>query len=419
MAVIWNTDDFYLLDHGTVLTQQLDDSKQVPLSGLFYQPKQYFTSKKLSHTSDGDVSKLFGAIYYPASDSASDESAPKRCKLSESNNFDLNLNQKWFEEGKVPVPTCSFAHDSENKGHVFPILVKLPKQITLKPHGIFNKYYHNPLHIPSILKLSNESYIIPPQSSFLLSDIEHVDSLRHFAPSQGYDLIVIDPPWKNKSVSRGKKYDTLTNVFEGMPVKELSRDYVAVWVTNKAAHVKYVVEELFDEWGIRLEAVVYWLKVTIKGVPIVPFNSPHKKPYELLIIGRKTQSSSKCSYKNIDKLSEFPSAILSNVTKFVKRSDISRTYHLNQSSVASDIIDCLTVTKQIICSVPCVQHSRKPPLTFLQDFIAAQSDSPDTQCLELFARSLVKGWHSWGNEVIKFQNLQFFTAQHNEHTYSS
>jgi len=37
----------------------------------------------------------------------------------------------------------------------------------------------------------------------------------------------------------------------------------------------------------------------------------------------------------------------------------------------------------------------------------AKEEKP-RRCLELFARNLMKGWHSVGNEVIQFQQIHFF-----------
>lgn len=34
---------------------------------------------------------------------------------------------------------------------------------------------------------------------------------------------------------------------------------------------------------------------------------------------------------------------------------------------------------------------------------------PEAECLELFARNLQPGWTSWGNEVLKFQHISYFT----------
>ena len=41
----------------------------------------------------------------------------------------------------------------------------------------------------------------------------------------------------------------------------------------------------------------------------------------------------------------------------------------------------------------------------LKDYI-----KPEGECLELFARNLQPGWTSWGNEVLKFQHMDYFVA---------
>ena len=84
-------------------------------------------------------------------------------------------------------------------------------------------------------------------------------------------------------------------------------------------------------------------------------------------------------------------------------------------------------------SVPCRQHSRKPALTALLDPFCGTgagtgsgvaelvgndhpaaagatasprpNPNPAPRRLELFARNLLPGWTSWGNEVLKFQQI--------------
>lgn len=60
---------------------------------------------------------------------------------------------------------------------------------------------------------------------------------------------------------------------------------VAVWVTNKPKYHRFVTEKLFPSWGLKHAATWYWLKVTTAGEPVVPLDSPHRKPYEQLILG--------------------------------------------------------------------------------------------------------------------------------------
>ncbi len=47
-------------------------------------------------------------------------------------------------------------------------------------------------------------FTVPAQSSFLLSDVSKMDLLLTL-PSQSFGLVVMDPPWENRSAIRGKK----------------------------------------------------------------------------------------------------------------------------------------------------------------------------------------------------------------------
>lgn len=45
--------------------------------------------------------------------------------------------------------------------------------------------------------------------------------------------------------------------------------------------------------------------------------------------------------------------------------------------------------------------------------VLAEFTRPGVECLELFARNLQPGWTSWGNEVLKFQHVDYFTPLQN------
>lgn len=64
---------------------------------------------------------------------------------------------------------------------------------------------------------------------------------------------------------------------------------VGIWVTNKQKYLRFTKTELFPHWSIELVAEWYWVKVTRKGELVTVLDSPHKKPYEPLLIGRFTQ----------------------------------------------------------------------------------------------------------------------------------
>lgn len=113
-------------------------------------------------------------------------------------------------------------------------------------------------------------------------------------------------------------------------------------------------------------------QITRYGEFVLPLDSVHKKPYEVLILGR----------------------VQGNIKEALRKSE-----------------DVLPVPEhKLIVSIPCSLHSHKPPLAaVLAEFI-----KPDVECLELFARNLQPGWTSWGNEVLKFQHIDYFTLLQNE-----
>ncbi|XP_058412855.1 N(6)-adenine-specific methyltransferase METTL4 isoform X5 [Diceros bicornis minor] len=187
-----------------------------------------------------------------------------------------------------------------------------------------------------------------------------------------YDVIVIDPPWPNKSVKRSNRYSYLSPLqIKQLPVPKLAAPncLVVTWVTNRQKHLRFVKEELYPSWSVEIVAEWHWVKITTSGEFVFPLDSPHKKPYEGLILGRVREETA-LPLRNAD-------------------------------------VRVLPIPDhKLIVSVPCTLHSHKPPLAeVLKDYI-----KPDGECLELFARNLQPGWTSWGNEVLKFQHVDYFIA---------
>ncbi|KAJ3019756.1 Methyltransferase-like protein 4 [Thoreauomyces humboldtii] len=171
----------------------------------------------------------------------------------------------------------------------------------------------------------------------------------------------MDPPWPNKSVRRAGKYSKI-DVYDlyKLPCKRLCAvgGYVAVWVTNKPKYHSFVREKLFPAWGLAHVGEWYWIKVTNAGEWVIDLDSAHRKPYEMLVIGRSKTS-------------------------------------LDSTSTVPDVPG-----RRALCSVPSRQHSRKP---FLEGLFEPHLPAKARK-LELFARNLLPGWMSWGNEVLKFND---------------
>lgn len=225
-----------------------------------------------------------------------------------------------------------------------------------KYDDIFNRVVTNTNDAAHLFQFSNQFYIIPAQSTFIMSDFKVLPNL---LKGSSYDVIVMDPPWENKSVKRSKKYSHLPEYdLKKIPIQHLlSPDgIIVVWVTNKQKYLEFVRDVLFKHWEVELVAHWHLVKLTTCGEYVTEFSSTHKKPYEPLLIGRRKQSVI----------------------------DIPR--------------------ERVLCSLPCSIHSRKPTLhEILRPYVRNTAS-----CLELFARSLIPGWTSWGNETIRFQNTKYF-----------
>ncbi|KAL6784179.1 hypothetical protein ACKKBG_A05115 [Auxenochlorella protothecoides x Auxenochlorella symbiontica] len=218
-----------------------------------------------------------------------------------------------------------------------------------------------------VAQAAEHTVLLPARASFLLSDVKELGPLLQGGPR--FRCIVVDPPWENRSVKRGRHYHTLPgwNLL-GLPLQGLLRPeaeggaVVALWVTNRERLRRFVETELLPAWGLRHVATWHWLKLTPGGCPISAMGSNHRRPYEPLLICRAAGQG----------MSAAPP--LGEGTK-----------HLDG---------------RVFASVP-GQHSRKPHLGHqLRELVAGGGE-----CLEMFARELFPGWVSWGNEVLKYQVL--------------
>ncbi|TYI21089.1 hypothetical protein ES332_A06G013000v1 [Gossypium tomentosum] len=206
----------------------------------------------------------------------------------------------------------------------------------------------------------NRRYVLPSMSRFYMSDLGQI---RNIIP-------VIDPPWENGSARQKSVYPTLPNrYFLSLPIKQLTHRggaLVALWVTNREKLRTVIEKELFPAWGVRYVSTIYWLKVKGDGSLISDLDLFHHRPYECLLLGY-------CQGKEMDS---------------------------NCPSVFRSIKD-----EHIIISIP-GGYSRKPPIgELLLDHVPGVKPA---RCIELFAREMLGGWVSWGNEPLHFQDSRYF-----------
>ena len=144
----------------------------------------------------------------------------------------------------------------------------------------------------AIIKHLGAHFVIPQNCTFLLSDITEFQTLVDYVQGSShrkYDCVVLDPPWENRSAIRSHKYQWLSErdlLQLSLPLLCNNGCLVVVWVTNKVRFADFVRDELFPSWGVEFISEWHWMKVTKSGELVFDLESLHKKPYELLLLGK-------------------------------------------------------------------------------------------------------------------------------------
>ena len=220
----------------------------------------------------------------------------------------------------------------------------------------------------------NRGFYIPGLCSFNLCHLRRSphEQIISTTSRRLYHVIVIDPPWPSRSARRKRAYaqeparaNTLGTMVDELRTYKLDRylapdGFIAIWTTNRHDTRHEILKQggLFDIWGVELAEEWVWLKVTKDGEPVIPLDSLSRKPWESLLVGKH-----------------------------------------NMRDLGGNEIRDETLRRYII-AVPDL-HSRKPCLKSLFSKILLEGDQ-EMEVLELFARHLVTGWTSIGDEVLKF-----------------
>lgn len=245
-------------------------------------------------------------------------------------------------------------------------------------HDIETFYSSGPFHLPRLIRpadapppLSGLPPLIPEKADPLHGSIQEL-SKTFDTSAPRFDLLVLDPPWPNRSARRktNNKYATVSDLREMRSLllqinvaSHITTDgLVAVWITNKPSIQDFLTSPtgLFAAWGLEVVTEWIWLKVTASGEPIFDVESQWRKPWEKLVIAQRIGS---------------------------RRPD--------------------GLKPKVLVAVPDL-HSRKPNLRGLFQGILRKEDYPG---IEIFARGLTAGWWCWGDDVYKFQQPEHWNSE--------
>ncbi|KAF1335449.1 Methyltransferase-like protein 4, partial [Globisporangium splendens] len=203
---------------------------------------------------------------------------------------------------------------------------------------------------------SGSSVLLPARSSFAVCDVRSLTDL----PLGHFKLIVMDPPWENKSVGRSKRYTMFHHTqllkIDVCSLADNDECVLGIWVTNRPQYTTFLLDTVLPRWGFTYHTTWYWLKVCRNGDLVTPLESTHRLPFEKMIVAYRCKDDDPARQE----------ALMSRLGESTK----------------------------ILVSVP-LRHSWKPPPECIFD---ASIIAPDTRKLELFARELRPGWTSIGNE---------------------
>ncbi|CAN0922089.1 Methyltransferase-like protein 2 [Linum grandiflorum] len=251
---------------------------------------------------------------------------------------------------------------------LYEITLKADQPCSRRMVPVFNNVVINEAGIEVEAEFMSRKYVIPRESCFYMSDLGQIRSLIPDT-SSGFNLILIDPPWENASAHQKLMYPTLpSRYFLSLPIKQLVHSdgaLVALWVTNRERLRRFVEEELFPSWGVTYAATIFWLKVKPDGSLTSDLDLFHHRPYECLLLG-----------------------------------------YCDGKGGGSELLQKMgPIEDKIVISIP-GDYSRKLPVGELVQKHVPSSGTP--RCIELFAREMMAGWTSWGNEPLRFQDSRYF-----------
>ena len=128
--------------------------------------------------------------------------------------------------------------------------------------------------------------MLPPQSRFVLGDAAAWGDV--LGGERKWDVVVADPPWPSHSVRRSSVYRTETLESIRTQLRFLRKGmgvdgHIAMWVTNSEKVIGFALE-VFRSAGLCYKGVLVWVKTDAEGVPVCSLASTHRRPYELCLL---------------------------------------------------------------------------------------------------------------------------------------
>ena len=308
-----------------------------------------------------------------------------------------------------------------------------------------NIYINQPINIQTNTSFYNDNdhlllidgYLIPPKSSFMCSHVIHGLQFMHkyylqrkFQIDNNF-LIIIDPPWLNKSVKRKKCYFIQNNQDILKATQELSLFInclpidvdvkIAIWTTE--CEKSFVINQMIPMLNSTVTHIMLWHKITKTGQSV-----KIRGGCEYLII----------AYFNNKKL---------------PNNDHGCIINNDHGCIINNDHGCI-INNGVLVSIPSAIHSHKPPITFelikkieslnpnenetiimMENEGQVNTDKNEGQVntdnkqfsqteiglikdcisyrvngLELYARYLRHSFHSIGFECIRLQHKLFYQS---------
>ncbi|KAF7903167.1 uncharacterized protein EAF01_006216 [Botrytis porri] len=265
--------------------------------------------------------------------------------------------------------------------------------------------------LPKRVDIDGVSGTMPPKSTMIYGNIPESNLSSNVEISEDlpkFHVIIADPPWPNRSALRKDSYATasrfggIESLLRSLPCHKIENNgYFGIWITNKPAFRSMLLDEggMFDHWGLELVEEWIWLKVTSSGEPMCEISGTWRKPWEILLVGRKKGERESAGEGDPG----FKKSAGNDTLNVEKKDDLEGLNQYSPSPSPTSFqaeISNLPTKRRIIIGVPDL-HSRKPNLRFLFEQLLGLQEY---RGLEIFARNLTAGWWGWGNEVLNFQD---------------